>query len=52
MYGAEERRLAIIFDSAPHTVYIYYFWPSGFGSYGRKDYAGDAGNKVTGVAIS
>lgn len=52
MYDPEERRVAIIFDSAAHTVYVYFFWPDGFGFYGRKDYAGDAGNRVTGVAIS
>jgi len=33
-------------------VYVYYFWPEGFGFFGRKDYAGDAANRVTGVAIA
>jgi hypothetical protein len=33
-------------------VYVYYFWDVGFGFYGRKDYAGDAANQVTGVAIA
>lgn len=31
---------------------MYYFWPENFGFFGRKDYAGDAGNQVTGVAIA
>lgn len=42
----------MVFDNEPHTVYIYYFWAVGFGFYGRKDYAGDAANQVTGVAIA
>lgn len=31
---------------------IYYMWDVGFGFYGRKDYAGDAANILTGVTIS
>ncbi len=42
MFDPRERRIAIIFDSVPSTVYIYYFWSSGFGYYGKKDYAGVA----------
>ena len=52
MYEPRERRVAIVFENEPHTVYIYYFWPTGFGFFGRKDYAGDAANQVTGVAIA
>lgn len=52
MFDPKERRLAIVFDNAPHTVFIYYFWPEGFGFYGRKDYAGIASEMVTGVALS
>lgn len=52
MFNPKERRVAIIFDSSPNTVYVYYFWPDGFGFFGRKDYAGDAGNRITGVALA
>ena len=52
MYDIKERRVAIIFEFEPHTVYVYFFWPAGFGYYGRKAYGGDAGNQVTGAAIS
>jgi hypothetical protein len=52
MFDPKERRVAIIFESAPHTVYIYYFWADGFGFFGRKDYAGVGAELVTGVAIS
>ena len=52
MYDSEERRVAIVFDSQPDTVYVYFFWPDGFGFYGRKDYAGDVGNRVTGIDIA
>ena len=52
MYDPKQRRVAIVFKDEPHTVYIYYFWPDGFGFYGRKDYAGDAGNRITGIDIS
>lgn len=52
MFDPKERRIAMIFDSAPNTIYVYYFWPLGFGFFGRKDYAGDAGNRVTGVALA
>jgi hypothetical protein len=31
---------------------VYYFEPSGFTYFGRKDYAGVASELVTGVAIS
>jgi hypothetical protein len=31
---------------------IYYLWDVGFGFYGRKDYAGDAANILTGITIS
>lgn len=51
MFDPEERRIAIIFESEPYTVYVYYFWPEGMGFYGRKAYAGDVGNRVTGVSI-
>jgi len=52
MYEPHERRLALVFENEPHTVYVYYFWPEGFGFFGRKDYDGTASNQVTGVAIA
>lgn len=52
MFDPNQRRLAIVFDNAPHTVFVYYFWPEGFGYFGRKDYAGVASEMVTGVALS
>lgn len=52
MFDPRERRIAIVFDTAPHTIYVYYFEPSGFTYFGRKDYAGVASELVTGVAIS
>ena len=52
MFDPKERRLAIVFDNAPHSVFVYYFWPEGFGYFGRKDYAGVASEMVTGVALS
>ncbi len=52
MFDPRERRIAMIFDSVPSTVYIYYFWPAGFGYFGRKDYAGVAAEIVTGVSIA
>lgn len=52
MFDPKSRRIAIIFEDAPHTVFIYYFWLDAFGFFGRKDYAGVAAELVTGVAIS
>lgn len=52
IFDLNERRIAIVFDTAPHTIYVYYFWPEAFGFFGRKDYAGVAAELVTGVAIS
>jgi hypothetical protein len=52
IFDPHERRIAIVFDSTPHTIYIYYFWAEAFGFFGRKDYAGVAAELVTGVAIS
>ena len=52
MYDPKERRVAIVFDSAPNTVFVYFFWPDGFGFYGRKDYSPNVGDRVTGIDIS
>jgi hypothetical protein len=52
MFNPKSRRIAIIFDLNPHTVFVYYFWPTGFAFFGRKDYGSDAANQLTGVAIS
>jgi ABC-type Fe3+-hydroxamate transport system substrate-binding protein len=52
MFEPHSRRIAIVFENEPHTVYVYFFWPEGCGFFGRKDYAGDAANQVTGVAIA
>ena len=52
IFDQTERRIAIIFDNEPNTIYIYYFEDSGFMVYGRKDYANDASNKVNSVAIA
>jgi len=52
MFDPKSRRVAIIFEDAPNTVFIYYFWLDAFGFFGRKDYAGVAAELVTGVAIS
>jgi hypothetical protein len=30
MFDPRERRIAIVFDTTPHTIYVYYFEPSGF----------------------
>ena len=51
MFDPRNRRIAMVFDSAPHTVYVFYVWPDGFAYYGEKEYPGDAGNQVTGIAI-
>jgi len=40
IFDPKSRRIAIIFDSAPHSVFVYFFWAEDFGFYGRKDYAG------------
>jgi hypothetical protein len=51
MFDPQERRIALVFESQPHTVMVYYFWAAGFGFYGRKDYSGDAWTSLTGVTI-
>jgi hypothetical protein len=52
IFDSRDRRLALVFDNAPHTIYIYYFWETGFAFYGRKDYANDASSRVSSMAIS
>lgn len=52
IFSQKERRIAFVFDSLPHSVWIYYFWEIGFGYYGRKDYGADAGHELSAVAIS
>jgi hypothetical protein len=52
IFDPRERRVAILFDSAPHSIYVFYFDSDGFTYFGRKDYAGVGSDIVTGVAIS
>lgn len=52
MFDAHQRRIAIVFENAPHSVFVYEFSPEEFILFGRKDYAGDAANQITGVALS
>ena len=52
IYDPRERLIAIVFDSNPNVVNVYFFWPEGFGFFGRKEYPGDPGNIVTGVQIA
>jgi hypothetical protein len=52
MFDPKQRRIAILFDSAPHSIYVFYFDADGFTYFGRKDYAGVGSDIVTGVAIS
>lgn len=42
IYDPKERRIAVVFDSAPHTIFVYFFWAGELGYYGRKDYVGVA----------
>ena len=51
MYDVRQRRIAFVFDTQPHVIYVFYFWPTGFAYFGEKEYYGDAANQVTGVAI-
>lgn len=52
MYDPRMRRIAITFDSLPHTIFVFDFTPTRFNFFGRKDYAGDVANWVTGVEIA
>ncbi len=52
MYDVHERRLALVFEDNLNTVMLYYFWSAGFGYYGKKDYAGDAWSKLSGVTVN
>jgi hypothetical protein len=51
VFDPTQRRIAIVFEKSLNTVFVYYFWADGFGFFGRKDYASDAANRLTGVAI-
>lgn len=52
MFDVHERRLALVFDKTPNIAYVYYFWDAGFGYYGKKEYAGDAWSRLSGVTIN
>ncbi len=52
MFDVHERRIALVFSDNPNIAFIYHFWAAGFGYYGKKEYAGDAWTKLSGVTIN
>lgn len=52
MYDPRMRRIAITFDSLPHTIFVFDFSPTRFNFFGRKDYDAGVGSWVTGVEIA